>query len=128
VVHALLISPLRKVPGPLLARLSPLWLRSIDMSGTRTKTLHKLHEKYGNTVVIGPNEVTTNDISNVNELYGQQTTFIKAPVYESMTMPPFGIFGLRDRVAHGQRRKLLSHAFSQSNLQECEPLIRMQIE
>lgn len=98
------------------------------MSGTRTKTLHKLHERYGPTVVIGPNEVAVNDISNIKELYGQLTTFTKAPVYESMTMEPHGIFGLRDRVAHGQRRKLLSHAFSQSNLQECEPLIQKQLD
>lgn len=128
VVNALFLSPLRKIPGPFLARLTPLWLRYIDMSGTRTKTLHELHQRYGATVVIGPNEITANDISNVKELYGQLTTFVKAPIYESMTMEPHGIFGLRDRVAHGQRRKLLSHAFSQSNLQECEPLIQRQLD
>ena len=69
-----------------------------------------------------------NDISNVKEIYGQQTQFIKAPIYESMTQQPMGIFGLRDRAAHGQRRKLLSHAFSQSNLQECEPLIQQKLD
>lgn len=128
VVNGLFLSPLRNIPGPFLARLTPLWLRYIDMSGTRTKTLHALHQRYGTTVVIGPNEITVNDISNVKELYGQLTTFVKAPIYESMTMKPHGIFGLRDRVAHGQRRKLLSHAFSQSNLQECEPLIQRQLD
>ena len=35
---------------------------------------------------------------------------------------------MRDKTAHGQRRKLLSHAFSQSNLHECEPLIDQQVQ
>ncbi|KEF61168.1 uncharacterized protein A1O9_02733 [Exophiala aquamarina CBS 119918] len=35
---------------------------------------------------------------------------------------------MRDKVQHSKRRKLLSHAFSQSNLYECEPLIHKQIE
>lgn len=52
---------------------------------------------------------------------------MKAPVYDSMTLKPYGVFGLRDKVAHSQRRKLLSHAFSQANLQECEPLIHKQL-
>lgn len=98
------------------------------MTGNRTSTLHGLHQKYGPTLLIGPNEITVNDISNVKDLYGQQTEFIKAPVYEFMTQKPHGIFALRDRVAHGQRRKLLSHAFSQSNIRECEPLIQNHVD
>lgn len=98
------------------------------MSGDRTSTIHRLHQKLGSTVLIGPNEVSISDISNVKDLYGQQTSFIKAPVYESMTLPPIGVFSLRDKAAHSQRRRLLSHAFSQSNLNESEPLIQQTIE
>lgn len=97
------------------------------MTGSRTTTLHKLHEKHGSTILISPNELSLNDISNVKELYGQQTDFMKAPFYESMSMRPHGIFSLRDKVAHSQRRKLLSHAFSQSSVQESEPLIQKQV-
>lgn len=45
-----------------------------------------------------------------------------------MTLPPIGVFSMRDKAQHSQRRKLLSHAFSQSNLYECEPLIHKHIE
>ncbi|KIX94537.1 uncharacterized protein Z520_09583 [Fonsecaea multimorphosa CBS 102226] len=127
VAYALLFSPLGKIPGPFLARLTPLWLRYIDMTGNRTTTLHKLHQKYGSTILVGPNEISVNDVLNVKELYGQQTEYMKAPFYESMSMRPHGIFSLRDKVAHAQRRKLLSHAFSQSNVLESEPLIQKQI-
>jgi cytochrome P450 len=98
------------------------------MMGNRTATIHRLHQRYGSTVVIGPNEISLSDISNVKELYGQQTSFIKAPVYASLTMPPNGVFSMRDKIQHSQRRRLLSHAFSQSNLQACEPLIHKQVE
>jgi cytochrome P450 len=64
----------------------------------------------------------------VKELYGQQTSFLKAPVYETMSVKPLGIFSLRDKSEHSQRRRLLSHAFSQSNLFDCEPLIAQQIQ
>ncbi|KIW99286.1 uncharacterized protein Z519_00949 [Cladophialophora bantiana CBS 173.52] len=128
VVYALFFSPLRKIPGPFVARLTPLWLRFVDLAGNRTSTINRLHQRYGATVLIGPNEISLADISNVRELYGQGTSFMKAPVYESMTMPPNGVFSMRDKIQHSQRRRLLSHAFSQSNLQECEPLIQKQIE
>lgn len=127
-LHALFLSLLREIPGPFLARLTPLWLRCVDIAGNRTSTIHKLHERYGSTVFIGPEEISLSDVSNTKDLYGQQTKFLKAPVYESMTLQPPGIFSLRDRTAHSQRRRLLSHAFSQSNLQDCEPLIHIQID
>ncbi|KAL6245652.1 hypothetical protein RBB50_007651 [Rhinocladiella similis] len=128
VVFGVFFSPLRKIPGPLLARLTPLWLRFVDISGNRTSTIHRLHQKYGSTVLIGPDEISVSDIANVKDLYGQQTNFVKAPVYTSMSMPPLGIFSMRDKALHSQRRRLLSHAFSQSNLQDCEPLIHEQIQ
>ncbi|KIX06969.1 uncharacterized protein Z518_04945 [Rhinocladiella mackenziei CBS 650.93] len=108
--------------------MTPLWLRLVDLAGNRTMTIHRLHQRYGSTVLIGPDEISLSDISNVKDLYGQQTSFMKAPVYTSLTMPPNGVFSMRDKTAHSQRRRLLSHAFSQSNLQECEPLIQNQIQ
>lgn len=95
----------------------------IDISGYRTLTLHKLHQRYGSAVRIGPNEVSFSNIDSVREVYGQQTNFMKAPIYETMSTPPLGIFSLREKSAHSQRRRLLSHAFAQSNLFDTEPLI-----
>ena len=98
-------------------------------SGRQPNSYHPpAAEQYGPTVLVGPNEVSLSDISNVKDLYGQQTTFMKAPVYESLSMKPHGVFSLRNKTAHAQRRKLLSHAFAQSNLEDCEPLIQMHVQ
>ncbi|KAJ9663932.1 hypothetical protein H2201_005414 [Coniosporium apollinis] len=119
------LSPLRHIPGPLLARLTSKWLILVDLAGHRTETIHRLHRS---AVRIGPNEVSFANIESVKELYGQRTASIKAPVYETFSIPPLGIFSLRDPSQHGQRRKLLSHAFSQSNLNDTEPLIVLQMQ
>lgn len=79
-------------------------------------------------MLVGPKEISVANILNVKDLYGQQTSFMKAPIYESMTLPPIGIFSMRNKSEHSQRRRLLSHAFSQSNLNESEPLILQTVQ
>jgi cytochrome P450 len=122
------LSPLRSIPGPFLAKLTGEWLIFVDFAGSRTSTIHKLHQKYGTAVRVGPTEVSFSNIESVKDIYGQQTAFMKAPIYDKMSLPPLGIFSLRDRVEHTQRRKLLSHAFSQSALNDTEPTIHTLIE
>jgi cytochrome P450 len=68
--------------------------------------------------------VSYSNVEVVKELYGQQTQFMKAPIYDAFVVQPAGIFSMRDKAAHGQRRRLLSHAFSQSSLLDTEPIIK----
>lgn len=124
----LFLSPLRRVPGPFIAKVSGKWLVFKDLAGDRTSTIHRLHQKYGPVVRIGPQELSFSDAQAVREIYGQQTGFMKAPVYEIMSIKPLGVFSLRDKAEHSARRRLLSHAFSQTNLFDCEPLIQQHIE
>lgn len=121
--YNIFLSPIRNIPGPLLAKISPVWLTLTDLAGDRTITLHKLHQKYGTAVRIGPTQVSFSDKASIRQIYGQQTSFLKAPLYDAMSMPPLGIFSQRDKYKHSQRRRLLSHVFSQSNLMDCEPLV-----
>ena len=123
-----ILSPLKAIPGPFLASLTGFWLVFIDLGGKRTTTIHKLHQKYGQTVRIGPNEVSFSDPSAFSQIYAQQTVFMKAPAYNHMSVKPLGIFALQDKAAHAQRRSLLSHAFSQQSLENCLPLIREKID
>ena len=116
------------MPGPRLAALSDYWLILIDLKGDRTSTLHRLHLKYGAAVRIGPTEVAFSDATSVGQIYSQQTSFMKAPLYENFTLPPMGIFGMREKNAHSQRRRYLSHTFSQDTLLNTEPLIIQKVQ
>ncbi|KAL6245307.1 hypothetical protein RBB50_008082 [Rhinocladiella similis] len=53
---------------------------------------------------------------------------MKAPIYDDFSKPYIGIFSMRNKAEHSQRRRLLSHAFSQSNLNNTEPLIKQKVE
>ncbi len=69
-VHNKLISPLRRVPGPFLASMTEYWLVMIDLAGLRTLTIHRLHQKYGPVVRVGPNEVWFDSQEAFKAIYG----------------------------------------------------------
>lgn len=77
---------------------------------------------------VGPKEVSYANAEAVKEIYSQQTQYMKAPIYDDFSKPYIGIFSMRNKTEHSQRRRLLSHAFSQSNLNNTEPLIKQKIE
>ena len=127
IIYNVFLSPLHSIPGPTIAAITSKWLMVLDLAGDRTKTIHGLHQKYGPSVRVGPREVSYSNPEMVKELYGQQTAFMKAPIYDSFSIKPLGIFSMRDRAEHSQRRRLLSHAFSQSNLFNAEPVVKERI-
>ncbi|TKA75502.1 hypothetical protein B0A55_04652 [Friedmanniomyces simplex] len=45
-----------------------------------------------------------------------------------MSVPPLSIFSLLDKTADAHQRSLLSHAFSQQNINECMPLIMQKVD
>ncbi|KAK6412652.1 hypothetical protein LTR95_017947 [Oleoguttula sp. CCFEE 5521] len=128
IIYNRFFSPLRNIPGPFLASITGYWLVFVDLAGFRTTVIHQLHRRYGSVVRIGPQEVSFSSADAINSIYGQQSVFMKAPVYESMSLQPLGIFSLREKKAHSQRRSLLSHAFSSANLQNTEPVIRERVD
>jgi cytochrome P450 len=99
-----------------------------DLAGKRTTTIHRLHEQYGTTVRIGPSEISVSNAAAVKEVYGQQTDYLKSDFYDSVAKANVGIFSMRNKAEHSRRRRLLSHAFSQQNLLNTEPLIREQVK
>ena len=64
-----LFSPLRRVPGPFLNRLTSLVLKYHEFTANRTKYIHALHLAYGPVVRIAPNEVTFTSLAAVKEIY-----------------------------------------------------------
>ncbi|TKA76250.1 hypothetical protein B0A49_03101 [Cryomyces minteri] len=123
IVYNVFLSPLSAIPGPFFAKITAKWLILVDLAGNRTSTIHRLHQTYGNVVRVGPTEVSFSDAEVIKELYSQTSAYMKAPVYDGFSLPPVGIFSMRKKEDHKQRRRLLSHVFAQSTLLEAEPLI-----
>ena len=68
---------LRKVPGPLPAAITNLWLMYQCRRGRRYKAVDDLHKKYGKVVRIQPNHVSIADDSAINTIYGHGNGFLK---------------------------------------------------
>lgn len=68
---------LKKVPGPLPAALSNLWLMYQCRRGRRYKAVDDLHKQYGKVVRIQPNHVSIADDSAIPIIYGHGNGFLK---------------------------------------------------
>ena len=70
-------SPLKSIPGPLLAKYTNLW-RFFDVWGGRSElTLRMLHQKYGSAVRIGPKVVSLSDPALIKTIYSTRGEYVK---------------------------------------------------
>ncbi|KAK2676887.1 Cytochrome P450 [Fusarium oxysporum f. sp. vasinfectum] len=119
-------SPLRRVPGPFLARFTRLWLLKQVYFGTYPKTSIELHRKYGPIVRIAPNEYSIDDPAAAKIIYGSGRGFTKSPWYYASGNPisPLpNIFAEPDPHIHAQARRKVAAAYSMTNLVQLEPFI-----
>ncbi|OIW25663.1 cytochrome P450 [Coniochaeta ligniaria NRRL 30616] len=123
VTSNVLFSPIpSSVPGPFIARLTTKWILLVDLSGSRARTVHELHKKYGPVVRLAPNELSFAALQAVKPVYGSGTTCIKSSAYDNFGR--LGSFQMRDPAQHRERQKRVAHVFAQSSLQQMEPLIQ----
>ncbi|KAL2062017.1 hypothetical protein VTL71DRAFT_6283 [Oculimacula yallundae] len=105
----------RCIPGPKSYAITKWRLAYDDWQGTRTQTIHRLHQQYGPVVKIGPNELSFNSVTALKTIYGAGSGFERASFYRM-----FDVYGHQNLFTfagvkeHGERKKLLNHAYSKS--------------
>lgn len=117
IIQPLCLSPLSQIPGPKSYALTKWRLAYEDWKGTRTRTIHSLHLKYGPVVRVGPNEVHFNSLSAQRTIYGPGSGFGRTSFYRMFDV--YGqpnMFTFHSAKEHGERKKLLANAYSKSNL------------
>ena len=115
-IYRIFSHPLAKYPGPVLAKLSDLYMVSAAARCRDTYTRHELHRRYGNVVRTGPNELCFADAASIKDIYGQSSEpCLKAPYfYDGFTLTGLhSVFSTTDRVAHARMRRLFAHGFSE---------------
>ncbi|KAJ6057061.1 uncharacterized protein N7446_007961, partial [Penicillium canescens] len=116
------------IPGPFLAKFSNIW-RFIDVAKGRAEvTLHKLHQKHGDYVRLGPNVVSVRDLDALKIIYGinkgyQKTDFYCVQQQLAKGRPTPTLFTTTDEEFHAAIKRPISSAYSMSTLTEFEPFV-----
>ncbi|KAF1955011.1 cytochrome P450 [Byssothecium circinans] len=127
-------SPLRKLPGPFLAKFTHLWRFKDNYNQTQIETQLRLHAQHGDVVQIGPNVVSVADPSLIKVIYSTRGTFRKSEFYSvNDAMQPDGtmvqnIFGTRSNEFHSKQIKPIQKLYSLQASQKLEPMMNDTIQ
>ncbi|OCL15308.1 cytochrome P450 [Glonium stellatum] len=129
-IYNLFFHPLSHIPGPLLARLSPLYLFYITYVGQEARIVHRLHNKYGPVVRIAPNEVSVSDGRALKVVYTDGGGMRKANCYRNFDIDGFpSIFSELEKDNRAVRAKSVAGLFSTSAIRKNgEMVIREVVE
>ncbi|KAF4976821.1 hypothetical protein FZEAL_6562 [Fusarium zealandicum] len=135
-------SPLRTVPGPLLARLTDGWYLWNVRKGAFQQVNVDLHKKHGigalarqpkhvelsisigAIVRYGPNRYSFDDYEAVKIIYGLGAHFPKSSWYSTWASPgSWGLFSDESIKRHSQNRKLYQATYAMSSLVHYEPFV-----
>ncbi|KAJ7650724.1 cytochrome P450 [Roridomyces roridus] len=118
--------PLASYPGPVLCKISKLWLAGISLGGKQHVYYRDLHRRYGDVVRVGPNELSFCDKSAVAPMLGTRG-MPKGPWWDGRNpenKKVRSLLGLRDPEEHQRRRRIWHRAFSASALKEYDLVVR----
>ncbi|KAG8628055.1 hypothetical protein KVT40_003928 [Elsinoe batatas] len=119
-------SPLRRVPGPFLARFTKLWYLRNVWSGRFEKTNIALHKELGPIVRIAPNQYSIDDLEAIRIIYGHGTAFVKNSWYYASGNPDDRVHDLFTDLnpkRHSELRRKVANLYSMTNLLHLEPFV-----
>jgi cytochrome P450 len=116
-LHQAFLSPLGKIPGPFICRLTPLWIWYHSYGGHEARLITSLHQRYGPIVRIAPRECIVSDGAALNAIYSDRGGFAKAPCYANFDFQGHAtIFSARDGAYRGVRSRAVVGMFSTGNI------------
>lgn len=133
VIHPLFFSPLSKLPGPLHLKLSKWFILNKARTESRNVYLQKLHEKYGDVVQIGPNEVAFNSLEYMKQIY--MGNFPKEFKSNGIGFyAQFGNFGSKnlfstgDSQVHLEKKRNIAKVYSKTNVLQSGDYIKQKVD
>lgn len=122
--YRLFFNPLKRFPGPYGARVSNFWFASQLANHDGYKKVYELHQKYGDFLRIGSNDLSIIHPKAVNAIYGHGSKCRKADWYD-LNKPRISVLTIRDRTNHDKRRRVWSAAFGDKALRGYEERIKV---
>jgi cytochrome P450 len=140
----LTLHPLAKYPGPFLAKITDWYGVYHAWKGDRHLEFWRTHEKYGKLghdsqkksvmgwltdigkfVRFGPNSLSINSNTALQKIYGHGSNVRKSQFYSVFppTKDTFNTHSSIDKASHARKRRVLSHAFSDTAVKQMEKYI-----
>ncbi|RDB16849.1 hypothetical protein Hypma_002466 [Hypsizygus marmoreus] len=117
--------PLAKYPGPLICKVTKVWLAKVSWGGKQHLYIQGLHRRYGDIVRIGPNELsfcTPDAIAPVLGANGMPKAAFWDGHFADQTEFR-SLVGLRDPQKHAKLRRIWSRGFTSEALRAYQPLL-----
>ncbi|CEI61762.1 unnamed protein product [Fusarium venenatum] len=126
IIYNVFFHPLRKIPGPFLARATVLWRLIRYFRGTWHDDVVNIHKQYGQVVRISPGEVSFTDEHAMKSIYGHGKHVVKSKFYDAFIVSNMTIsfFATRDKNVHRFLRSRVASAYSMTSILTMEPLIQ----
>ncbi|KAK3616236.1 hypothetical protein LTR22_027138 [Elasticomyces elasticus] len=110
-------SPVRHIPGPLLARFTRLWYFLHVKNGHFHAENLELHRKYGKVVRYAPGRYSIGDTDALKTIYTSGQGFNKSGWYAAFSPSrAAAIFTERDNKIHAGIRRKFQHTYSMSHM------------
>jgi cytochrome P450 len=126
------IHPLHHIPGPLFAKSTQLFQFYSLFRGRPRVDQRRLHERYGNVIRIGPNEVSIADTLALSAIFGAKS-WKKGKGYSftasgGAATSETALSAIRDHKEHTTRRKIWDRAFAIASLKSYQPSIQLRVQ
>ncbi|KAI5982762.1 cytochrome P450 [Pisolithus marmoratus] len=119
------LHPLARYPGPIPCRISKFWMAWISTDGKQHEYYTRLHQKYGDVVRIGPNELSFRDVDAIDPLMGYNG-LPKGPHWDGRMAEQTtvrALISIRDPHEHMRRRKPWNRAFRIATMKGYEEIL-----
>ncbi|KAF9000695.1 cytochrome P450 [Cyathus striatus] len=117
--------PLAKYPGPLICKLTKFRFALLSLKGKQYLEYTRLHERYGDIVRVGPNELSIRNVNAVAPLMGidglPKGPFWDGRIPENEAVRP--LISIRNISEHARRRRSWRKAFNTSALKGYESFV-----
>lgn len=120
--YNIFLHPLRRYPGPWTSAASNLPLIRKALRGEDVQWLVSLHERYGEVVRCGSNELSFSGGDAWKDIYGHKNPLLKDPKHYKTPATDVQNLVSADAVTHSRMRRIFNNAFSDRALKLQEPL------
>ncbi|KAM0270038.1 hypothetical protein ACHAQH_009574 [Verticillium albo-atrum] len=119
-------SPLRRYPGPFIAKFTDLWRAYHTLCGDIHLVNLRAHQKYGPVVRTGPNNLDLDLPDLIKTIYTTDSKWLKTEFYPPASnvvdrKPVPNLFSLIDPVEHARQRRPVAKHYSMASVLQLEP-------